>query len=123
MIDKGYCSTKNLHYFGIKLHLVAKRKENTLPLPEYIGVTQASTHDLTALKPILLHIQNRNIVADRAYVDEKLNQNLMNEHNSQLITPIKNKKVCLQVLNTLTKHLMIYFHRQFLQSGIIGYSK
>jgi hypothetical protein len=92
MTDKGYCSTKNLHYFGVKLHLVAKRRENSLPLPEYIGITKASTHDLTALRPILLNIQDRNIIADKAYVDEKLNQKLKNEQNSQIITPIKDKK-------------------------------
>lgn len=92
MTDKGYCSTKNLHYFGVKLHLVAKSRENTLPLPEYIGITQASTHDLTALRPILLNIQDRNIIADKAYADEKLNQKLINEHKSQIITPIKDKK-------------------------------
>lgn len=98
MTDKGYCSTKGLHYFGVKLHLVAKRRENTLPLPEYIGITQASTHDLTAVRPILLNIQDRNIIADKAYIDEKLNQKLKNEHNSQIITPIKDKKGIPKVL-------------------------
>jgi hypothetical protein len=47
---------------------------------------------LTALRPILLNIQDRNIIADKAYADEKLNQKLINEHNSQIITPIKDKK-------------------------------
>ena len=98
MTDKGYCSTKGLHYFGVKLHLVDKRRENTLPLPEYIGITQASTHDLTAVRPILLNIQDRNIIADKAYIDEKLNQKLKNEHNSQIITPIKDKKGIPKVL-------------------------
>lgn len=92
MTDKGYCSTKGLHYYGVKLHLVAKRRENSLLLPEYIGITPASTHDLTALRPILLNIQDRNIIADKAYSDEKLNRKLKNEHNSQIITPIKDKK-------------------------------
>jgi hypothetical protein len=103
MTDKGYCSTKNLHYFGVKLHLVAKRRESTLPLPEYIGITQASTHDLTALRPILLNIQYRNIIADKAYIDEKLNQKLKNEHNSQIITPIKDKKGIPVVLKQFDK--------------------
>lgn len=98
MTDKGYCATKGLHYFGVKLHLVAKCRENTLPLPEYIGITQASIHDLTALKPVLLNIQDRNIIADKAYIDEKLNQKLKTEHNSQIITPIKNKKGIPMVL-------------------------
>lgn len=88
MIDKGYCSTKGLHYFGVKLHLMTKHRENALPLPEYIGITPASTHDLTALRPIY----NRNIIADKAYADQKLNQKLQNEHNSQIIALIKTKK-------------------------------
>lgn len=71
---------------------MAKSRENTLPLPEYIGITQASTHDLTALRPILLNIQDRNIIADKAYADEKLNEKLINDHNSQIITPVKDKK-------------------------------
>ena len=92
MVDKGYCSTKKLHYFGVKLHTMAKHRHKTLPLPEYIGITPASTHDLTALRPILENIQNRNIVADKAYADQQLNQKLMDEHHSQIITPIKEKK-------------------------------
>ena len=80
MADKGYCATKKLHYFGVKLHLVAKSKEKTLPFPEYIGITKASTHDLTALRPILDTIKDRNIIADKAYIDEKLNQKLRLEH-------------------------------------------
>jgi Transposase DDE domain len=92
MVDKGFCSTKQLHYFGVKLHLVAKKRENTLPLPEYIGITPASMHDLTAIRPILETIKNRNIIADKAYFDEKLNQKLQNQHNSQIITPIKGKR-------------------------------
>jgi hypothetical protein len=75
-----------------KLHAIAKRRNKTLPLPEYIGITPASTHDLTALRPILETIQNRNIVADKAYADQKLNQKLMDEHHSQIITPMKDKK-------------------------------
>lgn len=38
IVDTGFCATKNLHYFGVKLHLVAKSRENTLPMPEYIGI-------------------------------------------------------------------------------------
>lgn len=89
LIDKGYCSTKNLHYNGVKLHLMAKSRDKTLPMPEYIGITPASKHDLTALRPILESIENRNIIADKAYIDSKLNQKLINEHNSQIITPVK----------------------------------
>jgi hypothetical protein len=98
MVDKGFCSTKQLHYFGVKLHVVAKSREKTLPLPEYIGITPASTHDLTALRPVLETINNRNIVGDKAYSDEKLNRKLQNQYNSQIITPIKAKRGTPQVI-------------------------
>lgn len=33
LIDKEDCSTKKLHYNGVKLHLLAKSRTQTLPLP------------------------------------------------------------------------------------------
>lgn len=32
--SKGYCSTKNMYYYGMKLHMVGQRREGTLPFPE-----------------------------------------------------------------------------------------
>ena len=29
---KGYCSTKNMYYFGLKLHTLAFRREGTIPV-------------------------------------------------------------------------------------------
>lgn len=29
--SKGYCSTKNMYYYGMKLHMVGQRREGTLP--------------------------------------------------------------------------------------------
>jgi len=92
LVDKGYCSTKNRHYFGVKLHTLARSRPKTLPLPEYIGITPASTHDLTALRPILENVHSRTIIADKAYADQKLNQQLKDHHESQIVTPIKEKK-------------------------------
>lgn len=92
MVDKGYCASKKLHYYGVKLHALCTYNKGELPLPEYIGLTPASTHDLTALRPILKTIKNRNIIADKAYADKKLNQELIEGHNSQIITPIKQVK-------------------------------
>lgn len=92
LVDKGYCSSKNLPYYGVKLHALAVYEKGTLPIPEYIGLTPASTHDLTALRPILKTIQNRNIIGHKAYADKALNQELISGHNSQIITPIKQVK-------------------------------
>ena len=47
---KGYCSTKNMYYFGLKLHALAFRREGTIPFPEMILLSSAEENDLTVLK-------------------------------------------------------------------------
>lgn len=32
--SKGYCSTKNMYYYGIKLHMVGQRRKETIPFPK-----------------------------------------------------------------------------------------
>jgi hypothetical protein len=33
---KGYCSTKNMYYYGLKLHALTLRREGTNPLSEIL---------------------------------------------------------------------------------------
>ena len=40
--DKGYCSTKNLYYHGLKLHMVGYRRKGHLPHPCQIALSPAS---------------------------------------------------------------------------------
>jgi len=39
LTDKGYCSTKGLYYYGVKLQALAYRRENKIPFPEEIQIT------------------------------------------------------------------------------------
>ena len=87
--DKGYCATKKMHYYGVKMHLVANRVPSSLPIPSLIGITPASTHDLTALKPVLPQLAGQAIFADKAYVDGPLNEELMEEQSTCIYTPVK----------------------------------
>ena len=48
--DKGYCSSKGLYYYGLKLHLLGFRRVGKLPHPEQILFTPASVNDLTVFK-------------------------------------------------------------------------
>ena len=42
MATVGYCSTKKLYYYGVKVHLIADQQFRTLlPLPRFIGITPA----------------------------------------------------------------------------------
>ncbi len=87
--NKGYCATKKMHYYGVKMHLVANRVPGSLPIPELIGITPASTHDLTALKPVLPQLAGQAIFADKAYADGPLNEELLEELDTFIYTPVK----------------------------------
>ena len=87
--EKSYCSTKGIYYFGVKLHTIAFHRPRKLPLPEFIGITSASDHDLDAVRPILSSLSNRAIVGDKAYADLDLNADLDRQINSHIYTPVK----------------------------------
>jgi len=100
--SKGYCATKKLHYFGVKLHALAIKRTLKLPLPNFIGISPASVHDLTAIKPILETFENATFVLDKAYVDKDLTEK-MNEKNATLLTPIKEIKGLPDVLQKFNR--------------------
>jgi Transposase DDE domain len=91
LTDKGFCATKKLYYYGVKIHLLGLRKPNTIPFPQYIEVTPASVHDLTASKNILEGINADVSILDKAYADTDLAEK-MKENGNTLLTPIKDKK-------------------------------
>jgi hypothetical protein len=84
--DKGgYCATKKLHYYGVKLHIVGCAQESTIPLPEKIGLTSAGTHDLKAYEQILPDILHYDKFADKAYCSANI-------IGSKTYTPVKKEK-------------------------------
>jgi len=89
--DKGYCASEGIRYYGVKVHISGIGRHKTLPLPEYIGVTPASDHDLTAFRQIAAHLGNCELFADMAYIDE-LEKQLPKEQGTGLHTPVKKKK-------------------------------
>ena len=52
LADTGFCATKQQHYRGVKLHVIAARRIRQLPLPEKIHLSRASQHDLAALREL-----------------------------------------------------------------------
>lgn len=89
--DKGYCSTKDLYYHGIKFHFLGFDRYQRIPKPEYMSFTPASTNDLTALKAILPALANRTVVGDKIFASVELNQQLADQ-GVEIITPVKLKK-------------------------------
>jgi Transposase DDE domain len=87
--NKSFCATKNLYYFGVKLHTVAFSRKKKLPLPEFMSITPASENDLMAIHPILPQLVNRALFADKAYCDKNLNDQLLEQVNTFIFTPVK----------------------------------
>lgn len=87
--DKGYCATKNQHYYGLKLHMIGFLQPGGLPFPEYIQVSPASWHDLQAVRNILDQLPNRVIVGDKIYSDKELKTRLRKDNDSDILTPVK----------------------------------
>lgn len=91
---KGYCSTKNQYYYGLKLHALAFRRKGTIPFPESITYTPAEDNDLTVFKQNWGDIiANRMIFGDKIYSDfEYFNDNKKQSQNIQMFTPVKTIK-------------------------------
>ena len=75
--DKGYCATKKLNraafrYYGVKLHCLGLHRKGKMSFPKKIGITPASTHDLTALRPVLEVTNTEATFLDKAYCDKEL---------------------------------------------------
>lgn len=67
--DCGYCASKAIYYHGVKLHILARKPYQSLPLPEILTVSRASAHDL----PVLQGLAGKTagiLFADKAYKDQ-----------------------------------------------------
>ncbi len=90
--DKGYCASKGMYYYGLKLHVMGFSLFHKLPLPEYIGTSPASHNDLTVFKPFWETIHDRAIFADKIYANQAFQKWLLENNNLQILTPVKKKK-------------------------------
>ena len=92
LANKGRCASKKMGYYGTKLHIVAQDRENGLPKAEYIGLTGAAEHDLTALRQVLPVLRDGHLYGDKIYADQPLKDTLSKQQNLIFETPVKRKK-------------------------------
>jgi len=90
--DKGYCSTKSMYYYGLKLHALAFSRPKQLPFPEHMVVTPASENDLNVFRQDWAAITNRTFFGDKIYNDTGFFKELTTNNNSVMLTPIKGVK-------------------------------
>jgi len=87
--DKGFCSTKGIYYYGLKLHALAYYRPNHLPFPEQFQLTPASENDLNLFKQAWGGIENRTFYGDKIYHDTDYFSQNENSKNSIMLTPVK----------------------------------
>ena len=92
LTDKGYCSTKGMYYYGVKLHALAYYHEGHLPYPEQLLITPASENDLNVFRNAWSDIENRTFYGDKIYHDKDFFSDLATSKNSVMLTPVKGIK-------------------------------
>lgn len=85
LANSGYCPTKNLYYYGVKIHLVGDRRPGTLPSPRFIGLAPAGLNDGPALEQVIPALPYEELYADKA--DEYLKRR--EELPFTVLTPVK----------------------------------
>jgi hypothetical protein len=89
LIDKGYCSTKSIYFYGLKLHAMAFYRPSHLPFPENMVIAPASENDLNVHKQYWSSIPNRTFYGDKIYRDTVLLGEMEKKCNSRILTPVK----------------------------------
>ena len=89
--SSGYCSTKKLYFYGVKVHVAGRYHKGTLPEPEYIGMYGAADHDGKVFDQVRPEMKGENIFGDKAYKrpDETA---VAKEYDLSVFTPIKKQK-------------------------------
>jgi len=90
LCDKGYCPSKKMWYYGVKIHVLAEERENSVPVPRKILVTKASEHDLPVGKRLLENALDIEVFADKGYVDDDWGYDLQLQF-VELNTPFKER--------------------------------
>jgi hypothetical protein len=96
--DKGYCSTKSMYYYGMKLHALGFYNPTKLPHPGQIIFTAASVNDFTLFKEAWSEKENRTSFGDKIYNSTIFFKNMNDTFNSEMLTPVKAVKGMPEVL-------------------------
>jgi len=86
--DKSYCASKSIYYYGVKVHLLTSKVDETLPFPERIIITPASEADLNVFRDNWSQIAGKNVFADKAYQDTEMESKML-EIKSEILSPVK----------------------------------
>ncbi|MBD0280286.1 MAG: transposase [Flavisolibacter sp.] len=100
---KGYCSTKDMYYYGLKMHVVAWQRKAGLPHPESLVLSSAADNDLTVFKENCSGMEHRLFYGDKIYHNQPWFTHWYKEKQSEMLTPVKAIKGTPQVLRNFDK--------------------
>ena len=92
LCGKGYCASKDMWYYGVKLHTFAQCNYKKMPTPTIMTVSKASEHDLPVAKRMLYDVMNIRLFGDSAFADKEWQTFMRSQNNVEILTPIKRKK-------------------------------
>jgi hypothetical protein len=89
LTDKGFCSTKSLYFYGLKLHSLGFRRKKQMPFPEQLLIAPASENDLNVFRNAWSNIENRTFYGDKIYHNVEYFDHLAKSQKTIMLTPVK----------------------------------
>jgi hypothetical protein len=89
LTDKGFCSTKSLYFYGLRIHSLGFRRLKKMPFPEQMLISHASENDLNVFRNYWSDIENRTFFGDKIYYNVDYFHRLEQTQNSIMLTPVK----------------------------------
>lgn len=101
--DKGYNATKVGYFYGLKLHALAYKRNETIPYPASLVVSEASKSDLTAFKECWSQIPSTTFYGDKIYHNAEYFDKMEETLDSRMRTPVKGVKGKPDLLKQMDK--------------------
>ena len=92
LCSKGYCSSKTMYYYGLKLHVCGIVRPSKMPMPQTSWISGAAENDLTEARPLFEDLFDSKVYADKIYADHSLDIHMQQKQNSLMLIPVKKKK-------------------------------
>lgn len=87
----GYCAAKKTYFHGVRLHCIAQKRFQQLPVPSQIWLCEAGVHDLKAASQQQIELARTTLFGDLAYPEPGFEKQLQKQQ-SKLCVPVKKPK-------------------------------
>lgn len=89
--DIGFCAAKKTRFHGVRLHLIAQRRQRRLPLPSQVWLCAASHHDSKAFLQQQPELPTTELFGALAYPTPEIISHLKDQQ-TRLVAPQKKPK-------------------------------